>query len=291
MTAEHGATACAIEVLERGAARAGGTAKGTILVVAAHPDDETIGVGATLGAWLASGWRVYVLHVTDGAPEKIALRYALRHLGREEAAAVRRAEVTEALRAGGLTTDPFLLPSMGIADQDAALEMTEVASKLATCAELLEVDLLVTHPYEGGHPDHDAVAFAAHAAAALRAREGAFALAEMTSYHTRGGSLVTGAFREGADAPTPACSRQHPGPLDDAARARKRRMLDAFATQAEILGPFRAEAEPLRCAPRYDFTRPPHEGKLHYESLPFDWTGARWCELARASLRNLGLAT
>ena len=79
--------------------------------------------------------------------------------------------------------------------------------------------------------------------------------------------------------------------LDANARARKRAMLDAFASQADVLAPFGTDAEPLRCAPDYDFTRPPHPGELYYERLPFGWTGERWRDLARACIRELDLAS
>jgi len=273
---------CAIATLQ-------GARPAAILVIGAHPDDETIGIGATLGGLIASGWRARVLHVTDGAPHDEALRYALRHRTREEASAIRHAEIRDALRAGGMNPEAIVLPSLPIADQEASLAMADVARALADRIAESGADVVVTHPYEGGHPDHDATAFAVHAATALLASRGGSgaALAEMTSYHTRDGSLVTAAFR--ANAGEPVCHAHHDGRLDDDARARKRRMLDAFPTQAEILEPFGIDAEPLRCAPHYDFTRPPHEGKLHYESLPFGWTGARWRELARQALADLGL--
>ncbi|WP_394826033.1 PIG-L deacetylase family protein [Pendulispora albinea] len=267
---------------------------GRILLVAAHPDDETIGLGATLGSLIAAGWRAHVLHVTDGAPHDPKLRFALQHRSREEASAIRRVELENALRAGGVEPDGVLLPSMGIADQEASLAMPAIARALAEQITTLGANVVITHPYEGGHPDHDATALAVHGAAALlAAQKAAPTLAEMSSYHTREGSLITATFRTDAPlrgpAPPVRCTEARGGELDDGARARKRRMLDAFTTQVEILRPFGTDAEPLRCAPRYDFSRPPHAGPLHYESLPFDWTGARWRELARRAIAELGL--
>lgn len=275
MTEAH---ACATRALFDGA-------PGRVLVVAAHPDDETIGFGATLGELVRGGWRAHVLYVTDGAPRDPALRPTLRDRPPEEAAALRREEARAALRAQGLDDAAILLPSLGVVDQEATLSLALVVRALARRLAELAADVVVTHPYEGGHPDHDAVAFAVHHAAELeRARGRPSALAEMTSYHREAGALVTGAFRVD---PAPACEDARVLVLDDARRARKRRMLDAFASQAEVLAPFRADAERVRCAPTYDFTRPPHRGELHYETLPFGWTGARWCELARAARAEL----
>ena len=269
--------ACA---LERLALRGVGS---SVLVVAAHPDDETIGVGATLGSLVAMGWRVRVVHVTDGAPRDPALRPTLRALGRSEAAAVRRSEVAAALRTGGLDPDVVLAPSLGVPDQEAALAMVEVARALSRHLVESPPSVVITHPYEGGHPDHDAVAFAVRAA--LRMSGVPTAIAEMSSYHAARGreGLESASFLPSRDV---SCTARHDGLLDARTRARKRTMLDAFASQVDVLASFDTLAEPLRCAPAYDFTRPPHPGTLHYERLPFGWTGERWRALAREALKT-----
>lgn len=275
---------CAIERLQRNAVR-------RVLVVAAHPDDETIGVGATLGLLIARGCRTEVLHVTDGAPRDPTLRPKLSGGSPAEASKVRRAEVEAALRTGGLDPDVVLAPSLDVPDQQAALVLPWIAHQIARRIRGSNVDLVVAHAYEGGHPDHDAVAFAVHAALALGARDGGHPpplFAEMSSYHADAyGNLVTASFLPRTD---DTCRARFTGRLGPAGRARKRRMLAAFASQAEVLAPFGATAEPLRCAPAYDFRTPPHEGTLHYERLPFGWSGARFCALADAALRQLGLS-
>jgi LmbE family N-acetylglucosaminyl deacetylase len=264
-----------------------------VLVVAAHPDDEVIGVGATLARLVAGGARITIVHATDGAPADAALRPTLRDCSRAEAARVRRAEVERALRAGGLEPSDVLAGSLGVGDQEAARTMRFLARSVMARLADDDVDVVVTHPYEGGHPDHDAVAFAVHAARELLARESgvvAPALAEMTSYHVEGGALATGRFLTGgAPAPTHTCTATHAGILDATARGTKHTMLAAFESQRDVLAPFGALAEPLRCAPLYDFTAPPHQGAPYYEQLPFGWTGARFRELARDARRELGL--
>src|ERR1044072_1072281 len=90
--------------------------------------------------------------------------------------------------------------------------------------------LLMTHPYEGGHPDHDATACAVHAAllGGARACEPAHVLLELASYHVRGEGLAWGEFIA------------HPGvhtrrlTLSAAARRRKRDLLRCHATQAHV---------------------------------------------------------
>ena len=254
----------------------------TFLVVAAHPDDEVIGLGATLGALVARGSRVQVLHVTDGAPRDPSLRPALRDCTPSEAAAVRAREVAASLRAGGLDPGAILVPSLGVPDQEASLAMVEIARGLSQRFEELTPNVVITHPYEGGHPDHDAVALAVHAAVRIiSARRGApLRLAEMSSYHAsrEGDALEAATF---LPCPHAICTSLREGHLDERSRARKRAMLDAFTSQAEVLAGLGGLDEPLRCAPPYDFTEPPHAGVLHYERLAFGWTGERWRTLAR----------
>ena len=63
----------------------------TVLVLAAHPDDETLGVGGTMAAHAAAGDAVHVLILTDGVsarhdvlePQKAAARAACSALGAE----------------------------------------------------------------------------------------------------------------------------------------------------------------------------------------------------------------
>ncbi len=255
----------------------------SVLVVAAHPDDETIGVGAMLGSLVAMGWRVHIVHVTDGAPRDPSLRPTLGRLAPSEAAAVRRSELAAALRVGGLDPDVVLLPSLGVPDQEAALAMVEVARALSQRLVTSPPSVVITHPYEGGHPDHDSVAFAVHAAA--RVSGVPVRIAEMSSYHAASGrqEVESASFVPGSES---SCAARHDGLLDVRARRRKRAMLDAFASQVDVLASFGTLAEPLRCAPAYDFTRPPHPGTLNYERLAFGWTGDRWRELARAALKT-----
>lgn len=253
--AAHG---CALEALARPC---------DVLVIAAHPDDEAQGLAATLGKLAARGCRVRVLHVTDGAPRNPALRPSLRRHTVKQAAAFRRLEAEAAL--GG--EDITLLPSLGIPDHEAAEDL--VGLTLALEPIIATADVVVTHPYEGGHPDHDATAFAVHAAA------GHTLVAEMTSYHRNAlGGLEPGVFLGRA-----ACGVSWPGDLDAADFARRDRILAAYASQREVLARLRIRREPIRCAPVYDFTSPPHEGRLWYEDVGLGWTAERFLARARAA--------
>jgi hypothetical protein len=72
--------------------------------------------------------------------------------------------------------------------------------------------------------------------------------------------------------------------LSNVDRDRKRQMMDAYASQRLVLENFPIDCERLRLAPGYDFSEPPHSGKLWYECMGWPMTGARWRELATLAL-------
>lgn len=251
------------------------------LVVVAHPDDETIGAGAHLGRFAG----VRILHTTDGAPRSGRDAEAAGCAGVIEYAALRRRELERALAHAGLKPDQ--LDSLGFADQDTSFHLAALTRLVLHRIEDWAPDVVLTHAYEGGHPDHDATAFAVHAACALL--DGAApSIVEMAGYH-------------GADGPDPGKSTSfqaflpapgipiHTVTLDPAVRRLKRRMLDAHASQAATLAPFRDDVERFRRAPAYDFTGPPHPGPLNYDRFEWGMTGERWRGLAAEALRTLGL--
>ncbi|MBP2312591.1 PIG-L deacetylase family protein [Azospirillum soli] len=246
------------------------------LVVVAHPDDETIGAGAHLGRLK----EVRILHTTDGAPRSGVDAEAAGCTGVLEYAALRRLELERALAQAGVTADR--LDSLGFADQDASFHLAALTRLVMHRIEDRAPDVVLTHAYEGGHPDHDATAFAVHAACALL--DGAApSIVEMAGYHGADGMTNVQEFLPAPGIPV------HTVTLDPAARRLKRRMLDAHASQAATLAPFRDDVEQFRRAPAYDFTTPPHPGLLNYDRFPWGMTGERWRGLAAEALRTLGL--
>lgn len=248
-------------------------------VVAAHPDDEVIGIGGRLSRLKEARF----IHLTDGAPRDLHDAEAAGFKTREAYGRARRSELGGALRLAGIGPECCL--AIGLADQEASFYLRELAVRLAGFFSALQTGVVFTHPYEGGHPDHDAASFAVHAACRLLARREVSppVLFEFTSYHAREGRRVVFEFlpAEGDRVTTVLLSEE--------ARSLKRNMLACFATQQKVLASFPVEIERFRPAPRYDFTRPPHPGRLHYESFGWGMSGERWRGLAREALDALGL--
>jgi LmbE family N-acetylglucosaminyl deacetylase len=238
-----------------------------LAVLAAHPDDETIGASALLARFPQS----LIIYLTDGAPRDRNLWPPGMAGEREQYAAVRRREAAEALGHAGVSEKQIFW--LGGVDQEAIFEARALALKLTEFVRTHRVELLITHPYEGGHPDHDAAALIAQHAMTILG-EASCARSEMTSYHARDGQCVTGEFL-GED-----CSSEIVFELSQRDCKRKRQMMDAYTSQRQVLGNFPVLSERLRSAPKYDFSHAPHEGKLWYECMQWPTTGERWRELA-----------
>jgi len=244
-----------------------------IAVLAAHPDDETIGVSALLARFPQSE----IVYVTDGAPRDRSLWPPGMACAREEYAELRRQETAKALAHAGIGEEQ--ISWLGAADQEAILEVRTLALRVAEFLREHTVDLLITHPYEGGHPDHDSAALIARRAISMLDRA-VPELFEMTSYHVRNGQCVTGAFLNSEP------SSEIVLELLDEDRERKRKMMEEYRSQQLVLQNFPITSERLRFAPEYDFSQPPHEGKLWYECMGWPMTGRRWRELALAAFAD-----
>jgi LmbE family N-acetylglucosaminyl deacetylase len=236
------------------------------LVVAAHPDDEVIGIGGHM----PDIQECTVVTVTDGSPRNLSDAIRLGFATRQEYARARREELLEALELAGVPDGRTI--ALEVRDQEATYEIKRIAERLRDLIARLRPAAVVTHPYEGGHPDHDATACAVHRAVAESVDPAL--LVEFTSYHSNGGELSAGDF-------LPVSENEILVSTLRADRSRlKRRMMESFRTQSGILNAFGTSEEKFRRAPAYDFTKPPHEGRLFYEQFEWGMTGGNFRKLA-----------
>jgi LmbE family N-acetylglucosaminyl deacetylase len=146
-----------------------------VLVVAAHPDDETLGCGGTIARLAAAGLEIAVLAVTVGP-----LRHGISDPTR------RRGEFTDACAQLGVATAHLAWP-----DDTGDLDITHSGRRLV---DLLEHDTAVSlvrfHPAAvlipaagAFHQDHHAVHLAAFAAARPRPTGGPPAPRVVAGYH------------------------------------------------------------------------------------------------------------
>ncbi len=245
-------------------------------VIVAHPADEIVGAGCLLSKLV----EVTILHVTNGAagvPDD-AFKAGLKDSS--EYARVRRQECLSALAIANVPKERVI--EFDLPDHFASLHLTDLTRRIAAFLRHSGADIVVTHPYEGGHPDHDATAFATHSALRLLKANGLRppVVFEMALHPSSDFKAKVPEFL-GSDGETTTLL------LDERALELKRRMFECFETQRESLDLSPIGPERFRKQLAYDFAAPPNGGRAHYEN--FDWAPSmkEWQTLARQALNDL----
>lgn len=211
---------------------------GRLVVVAAHPDDETLAAAGLLRAAHAAGGHVELVVATDGEaalPELTAIDRAA--LGR-----TRRVELRTALDRLGLGATPITWLGM----PDSALDEGELAAALVP--HLAGADAYLAPWEHDPHPDHAAAGRAAAAAAPVTTHGWGYPIWAVTATDP--------------DDPSIPWSRAYTHVLDERDRDAKRHAIAAFTSQtepmvtggravlpAEVLEHFRGDVETFFRAP------------------------------------------
>jgi LmbE family N-acetylglucosaminyl deacetylase len=249
-----------------------------VAVVVAHPDDETIGCGAQLSR-LAG---VSIIVATNGAPLNIAEARCHGCSSTQSYAELRSEELCRAMALARVPQRNII--ELGMSDQGAVRHLADLARSIYYLLAAQEIRIVLTHAYEGGHPDHDATAFAVHAAAALRGRHRQpLWVIEMPFYRADGPHQAVQQFPARPVAPVTAIR------LNDRERTLKRAMLAAYASQRQTLSSFSLEGEYFRPAAKQDFLSLPNNGTLLYERHDWGTTGEQWLALVEDAQHKLGL--
>jgi LmbE family N-acetylglucosaminyl deacetylase len=139
--------------------------------VFAHPDDESMGPGATFAKYAAAGHRVAFFTVTDGGAGRHHEERPPDDAGRRRLESIRRTETIAAAKILGAESLGFLgWPDGGLADRN----VLELELEFAALFRREKPDVVVTFHGSGisYHPDHRVVYLAALGAFHGAAREG-----------------------------------------------------------------------------------------------------------------------
>lgn len=255
-----------------------------VIILSAHPDDETIGASYVLGHISDCA----VVYLTDGAPRDPRWRSPHVNGPREVYARTRVEEAASALALVGVPAARIMF--LGAVDQEAIYEVQRLTTDLSQLVQSIQPDVIITHPYEGGHPDHDTAALVARLALRNAEQRSGWSpdLLEMTSYHAVDGHRISGEFLPSPRIPEQAALRSLTLNLSASDRVTKARMLGSYVSQWHVLSEFPLEPERLRVAPLYDFSQPSHAGQLWYECLQWPLTGTKWREMANAAVAQFG---
>lgn len=228
-----------------------------IAVVVAHPDDETIGCGNLLTRLKGE----LLIVVTDGAPRDLIDAGMHGFETAESYAAARERELFAALKTAQADIGEVVF--LRLPDQEAVPNLPKLVEEVRGLFAKHGVRFTITHAYEGGHPDHDAAAFAVH-------KSVPDAIVEMPLYRMGDEGMVRQSFADGSGITEVVVRAAR------SERELKERMMAAHATQIRVLRPFSTEVERFRFAPSYDFREPPNGGRVYYESQPWGVTRQDW---------------
>ena len=130
-----------------------------LVVVGAHPDDETLGAGGLIRAAALAGWQVDVVTATAGEGSHPASPTHPPHA----LAAVRREELRAAI---AVLAPSATVTCLGLPDGDVATHVSELVARLVAEIGTAGHEVLLCSPWRhDGHPDHEAVGRAAAIAA------------------------------------------------------------------------------------------------------------------------------
>ncbi|MGH9586228.1 MAG: PIG-L deacetylase family protein [Acidobacteriaceae bacterium] len=245
------------------------------MLVFAHPDDEVVALGARLGRFSEATF----VHVTDGAPknERDSRAHGFATLNQYREA--RERELGQALMLAGVEDAGRV--RLEIPDQEASFQLPRLTSHIERLLLEHRPEVVFTHPYEGGHPDHDACAFAVHHAISVLRTQGKTTpvILEGAFYHARKSGIELGCFPL-----SPQGAAEVAYMLSDAERLQKCALLACFATQQQTLSGFPLDFERFRIAPDYDFSQPPNGGSVLYDRFPWGVASTQFCAMAREAL-------
>jgi LmbE family N-acetylglucosaminyl deacetylase len=227
-----------------------------VLLLAAHPHDE-FGIAATLHAHTTAGDEVFASwYAPDDRPE------------------IRERRQAETRRAMGLVGVPE--ENLEFADlEPAALteQLPELVQAVRDTIERVDPDLVYVPAFEGGHPDHDAVDFAAwEAATSVGIETLEFPLYRASERRRFFARVPMFARLSGAPDPQRRTRRLQLREVDF-----KRKLWSVYRSQRPLFDVLLRvsgdeeryfSTEPTRPLPLRDYTKPPHERPLLYERDP-----------------------
>lgn len=121
-----------------------------MLLVCAHPDDETISCGGTIAKYSRAGWQIYLVCVTGG---EAGSKGPYTNISPEQLGVIRQKELEKAGELLGISTITFLGYKDGMLKNQNAGELEDVVYR--KMAELAP-DVVITYEPNGisNHPDH-----------------------------------------------------------------------------------------------------------------------------------------
>lgn len=243
-----------------------------ILLLVAHPDDETI----AFGGHISQCPELFLVHLTEGSPDNLRYAYMYGCSSKKEYAELRMNELERALTVCDFNQSHYC--NLRYNDIGVVYAIENVLWEVLHLIEKIRPTVILTHPYEGGHPDHDCAAYITQKAIEILFPDNGLSQirrSEFTCYHGRNGYMETGTFLGFSE----NIKTIH---LPMESKRKKEEMLKCYKSQKEMLSLFCVDKEMFRDAPVYSFCTPPHDGKLLYENMNMGIESECWREIIEA---------
>ncbi len=214
-----------------------------VLAIAAHPDDEVLGLGCTLYKHRACGDAVTVVFMTNGSGPDWGAHKALQRTVAE----ARFHEACNALGIIGIT--PAHILNLGFPDRGLMRYIPEAVSDVTTLFEIYRPKLVYVHAIEGGHRDHDATSFIVQYASTLAGLSCVYEWAEYNRDAPMNGNISEAKFPHD---PYISDFTPSPTPFDYTAADIRQAMLNEYVSQKYLIERYPFTGEILRRAhPEY----------------------------------------
>ncbi|MBI3419639.1 MAG: PIG-L family deacetylase [Proteobacteria bacterium] len=225
-----------------------------ILILIPHPDDEIAGCAAAIARARAEGARVFGAYLSQGCiPREDFWPWQRGAYQKRVARRMLEAEKAADFLGLNIVTKNVQRPARRI-----WRELKDVKVEVEASIRLCAPEVLWVPAFEGGNPDHDALN-------ALASKSG-LPVFEFSEYHLAGGRAHSNTFiaKRGGEI-TLALSPEE--------QKMKRAAFRLYESERGNVAGLRLTQEQFRPLPRYDYSKPPHEGKLWYER--FQWAPFR----------------
>ncbi|TDG00315.1 PIG-L deacetylase family protein [Paenibacillus piri] len=156
-----------------------------ILVFAAHPDDDILGLGTVLYRHSLTGSRITVVFTTNGSSYSYKKSFAWA----EAVARIRYEEAAQALSLIGLTKQNVIC--LGYPDRGTHRYLKGLAEDIERVVDALKPQKIYVHAIEGGHPDHDITSFIVQSVCRLLRFYKVYEWTEYNQYHDLGSPHIT----------------------------------------------------------------------------------------------------
>ena len=248
-----------------------------ILLLIPHPDDEVVGCAAAIQRAVAMGNNVFGMYLTHGCIAKETL-WSWQRDDYEKKLALRLGEARQAAEILGITPLSF---SQERAARQLWPSLSGILEEVRVAIRKNRIDRLWVPAYEGGNPDHDG----------LNALSSVLRLFcqvwEFAEYNYSGGKAHLNQFpkENGTEQVLELAAEE---------KAIKKMAMKVYGSEKGNLSGLGVRQECFRPLAAYDYSQPPHEGKLwyaRYQWVPFrhprvDFTKPEEVSTAIASFRS-----